>query len=447
MDDGALQLIKQGLASYADTLSVTNDDAALPANSASVCYFAQLLDEHGNPSPLAPIGCINVAASAPPAVPMLAPLEAAGNALDPQMKVSWFCPPAGVDRYEVCIAADGQAPAPNVGGTVTPDNFSLSNPQTVSISEGTVSENFGFYRTPKAAVLGGGGALFTRTVNVQSGVKYFVFVRSVLNGGDFSPFSNVGEFTFHPPPVIPPPGVAWPQRPLPGFTTNLYPNVAVYPLLTTTLNTNIAMIVTNLSFVDVTFPVSGVRWIPGIHIGDLVTPSPSREPTPLESTVAAINIHLEILAGTDFGFFVHFVPELAVGNPLTSVFKDAKGKSLLPAVLYRTQVPNVFFPRVSGDLIQVTPQMSGIAHVAWPVSPPITNNCLVIDPFINGYRLHIFANSPGVTNEFNFSGLFLVDTQPRLIAATYAYLLVRFSEYGEVRDVIPCGLYTEPAQP
>ena len=157
VDDGALQLIKQGLASYADTLSVTNDDAALPANSASVCYFAQLLDEHGNPSPLAPIGCINVAASAPPAVPMLAPLEAAGNALDPQMKVSWFCPPAGVDRYEVCIAADGQAPAPNVGGTVTPDNFSLSNPQTVSISEGTVSENFGFYRTPKAAVLGGGG--------------------------------------------------------------------------------------------------------------------------------------------------------------------------------------------------------------------------------------------------------------------------------------------------
>ena len=53
----------------------------------------------------------------------------------------------------------------------------------------------------------------------------------------------------------------------------------------------------------------------------------------------------------------------------------------------------------------------------------------------------------GTTKELHFSGLFLIDTQPRLIAATYFYLLARFNEFGEVRDIIPCGEYTEPLQP
>jgi hypothetical protein len=443
VDDGPLQLIKQGLASYADTLTVTNADAALPANSGTVCYFAQQLDEHGNPSPLAPLGCVTVAPVTPAPAPMLAPLEAAGDALNPQMKISWFCPPAGVDRFEVCIAAEGQSPAPNVGGTVTPDNFSLSNPQSVALADGTsVVENFGFYRTPKASVLGGGAAQFTRTVNVQANVKYFVFIRSQLNGGDFSPFSNVGEFTFHPPPLVPPPGVAWPQRPLPGYNLNLA-QVTVFPLLAPTLNTNTALYITNVDFpgfgLDIIFPVSGIRWIPGVKIGEVALPSEG-----IKIPVAAFSANYSLGPLTiGFGWSVNNVFELGVTNPLVSITKDANGKSLLPAVLYRTQIPNTFFPRVSGDLIQVTPQMSGVAHTAHPGSP---ENCFVTDPFVYPYEAHAFATSNNVTSDLFFRGLFLVDTQPRLIAATYAYLLVRFNEYGEVRDVLPCGTYTEPVQ-
>jgi hypothetical protein len=70
----------------------------------------------------------------------------------------------------------------------------------------------------------------------------------------------------------------------------------------------------------------------------------------------------------------------------------------------------------------------------------------VTDPFVYPYEAHAFASSNNVTSDLFFRGLFLVDTQPRLIAATYTYLLVRFNEYGEVRDVLPCGTYTEPLQ-
>ncbi len=447
VDDGPLQLLKQGLASFAAVQSVTNSDAALPANAATVCYFAQLLDEHGNPSALSPLGCVDILSPTPPAVPMLAPPELAGTPSAPQMKVTWFCPPAGVDRFEICIAAEGKDPAPNLGGEVTPDSYSLSNPLQVTVKEGQTSQNFGYYRTPKAAILGGGGAQFTRTVNIQGGVKYFVFVRSVLGGNDFSPFSNVAEFTYQPPPVVPPPGVAWPQRPLPGFQTNLYPTVAVYPLIGLSFNPNQNFIITNIgnqSFgYEITFPVSGVRWLPGVRIGDLAKPTGGDET--LRKTVASFEEHFEFgVDGLDFAWSVYYYAELAVTNPLVSVTKDALGKSVLPAVLYRTQVPNALFPRVSGDLIQVTPQMSGVAHQALPSHP---GDCAVGDPFVYPYELNASSVMDGTTNEFHFSGLFLIDTQPRLIAATYFYLLARFNEYGEVRDIIPCGEYTEPLQP
>lgn len=444
VDDGPLQLIKQGLPSLASAQGVTNSDQALPANAATVCYYAQLLDEQGNPSAMSPLGCVNVGSTAPPAAPLLAPLEAAGTPLAPQMKISWFCPPAGVDRFELCIAAEGQDPAFSLGGAVTADNFSLFNPQTVPGKENPITQNFGYYRTPKASVLGGGSALFTRTVDIKGDTKYFVFVRSVLGGSDFSPFSNVGEFIYHPPPVIPPPGVAWPQRPLPGYLTNLYPTVAAYPLIGLSLNPYNYFVVTNVGDqtfgYEVTFPVNGVRWLPGVRIGDLAKPVNGAEG--LRVTVAEIAAHLE--TGLDYDWSVYYYAQLGVSNPLQSITKDSKGKSVLPAVLYRTQIPNLLFPRVSGDLIQVTPQMGGVAHQGVPGHP---ENCFVGDPFIYPYELNATASLNGVTNEFHFSGLFLLDTQPRLIAATYFYLLVRFNEVGEVRDVLPCGEYTEPLQP
>ena len=58
IDNGPLTLIEQGLASFSDAVSVAVEDQNLPLNGAKICYFAQLFDEHGNPSPMVRIDCI-----------------------------------------------------------------------------------------------------------------------------------------------------------------------------------------------------------------------------------------------------------------------------------------------------------------------------------------------------------------------------------------------------
>jgi hypothetical protein len=441
VDGGPLQLIKQGLANYEAALSVTNDDFALPANAAEVCYFAQLFDEHGNPSPISSLGCSKIVPAVAAPAPMLAPVEVAGSELAPQMKISWFCPPAGVDRFEICIAAEGQSPASNVGAEVTPDNGSMSNLQLVTLKDGTtVSENFGYYQTPKASVLGGGSAQFTRTVNVQAKVKYFVFVRSVLNGGSFSKISNVGEFRYVPPPPVIPPGVAWPQRSLPTYNTSLNTNVYVWPLLVPALGTNISMVISNFGTgsdgISFAIPSTGLRWIPGVQIGRFhVTGSMELK----QAQIFHSDIQLE--AGLHAVMDVIDCFEQPVTNVNSLVFTDVKGNSVFPCVLYRTQVPNFYFPKVSGDIIQVTPMMNGIAN-----KPYHPGTRLLLDPFVVPYQFHLGLTNNVASQTIDFSSLFLVDTQPRVINACYAYMLVRFNQFGEVRDVLPCGLYTEPVQ-
>jgi hypothetical protein len=91
--------------------------------------------------------------------------------------------------------------------------------------------------------------------------------------------------------------------------------------------------------------------------------------------------------------------------------------------MYRYQVPNATFPRVSGDVVQVSPLMERIAY----------------ENFGGGIRIHdrfIALEAPPAAGGGLPVKIYLVDTQPVIAGARYAYLLVRLAANREIDQVI-----------
>jgi len=123
-------------------------------------------------------------------------------------------------------------------------------------------------------------------------------------------------------------------------------------------------------------------------------------------------------------------------NPMTLLFTNKSGKPVFPLVLYRYQAPNAAFPKVSGDIVQVSPLMENIAYEVFKTNIVlgstvlhITNNILR-DPFI-------LYDSVSLTDVLTLFSVYLLDTQPVISGARYRYLLVRFNERREIDQVIP----------
>ena len=108
------------------------------------------------------------------------------------------------------------------------------------------------------------------------------------------------------------------------------------------------------------------------------------------------------------------------------------GEPLLPIVVYRQQVTNSFFLRVSGDVAQVSPMLERI---------PWQANAVVNDPFalIIPDRLLATRSEPSLIPRFQITYLYLRDQQPVLLGARYRYFVVRFKANREVDYIIPAG--------
>jgi hypothetical protein len=98
---------------------------------------------------------------------------------------------------------------------------------------------------------------------------------------------------------------------------------------------------------------------------------------------------------------------------------------LLPMMLYRYQVASDAFPEPGGDLIQVTPLIERIVTVPTAAASEIR------DPFIKLYR-----PGTGADPTVPFS-VVLLDYQPAVRTASYAYVLVRYKQNGEIASVHP----------
>ncbi len=403
VDGGPLSLIKQGFANYTNTPQVELEDKDMPPSASTICYFAQLFDVHGNNSPMTPLGdCVDVSQPAPQ--PLLTGLAPYGNENNPQMLVKWFCPIEGIERFEVAIGVNiGSIPktvSPLLSDLVDSGgglHFKLAG-EAENVDDPKPTIAYGVYQTPRPGPGFGTGAGFEVPVNITPGRKYTVQIVAIPVGGGTRGYSNVRTYSWSPedPADATGPNVPWPQRPQPPIAEGFDPRLA--PVC---------------EFAQ----LGGV----GIRIG----------------SIDSSNLVSAIYNGQPFQAIRGYVDP----NHFTYIDQLAEkglGQHLIPAVtLYRYQVPSTKFPNVSGDLVQVTPFMDRIAHnkLLATVQGQPTEVTRLVDPFVK--LLDLDTQTP----EYE---LFLVDTQPVVRKAAYAYLAVRHNKLGEVLDVIPVGQVEVP---
>jgi len=393
IDDGPLTMIKQGVTNTDFDSIIMSKDCALPVYAAKHCYYAQAFDEHGNASALTNFRCLSMKGTLPLPIPMLSRPARVGAEAAPMMSLRWFCAPHGVERFELGIVATLGETAVRVA---LPANFSSDlspdlelKPNTHILIEGGKINTFydvAQRRTPRVGPNFGSNGVFSLNVNIQRGVTYTVFIRAVDAGGKVGEWSNFEQFLWTPPP--PPlagPQVPWPQRGLPGVTNSFTNGIhGIHPVL-------------------LSGSVNGV----GVRIGSFFHANWNPESADTSRTLNG---------NTD--------------DPMRFLYTNVtSGDSVFPIVMYRCQVPSTAYPRVSGDIIQVSPLMEQIAYERFGSGGAA--GIIIHDPFV------ALSRPGGSTVPTDPLEIYLLDTQPVVIGAKYKYLLVRFASNHEIAQVIP----------
>ena len=434
VDEGPFTLIAQSAATYdaSDPFrTILRTDDTMPPSAARLCYYVQLLDEHGNGSLMTLLGCKDVKPASLPR-PVLAQPQAIGGNSNPQVTLTWFCPTSGVYRFQVMIQR-----ADHPGGGV-PLGFSgvqllpLLTYNTAASYLGLLHNPLDLAQfdaallTPPAGPAFGPGPQFTLTASVLPNVPYHISVAAMDDEGNAGEPSQVWNFTWKP--TKPLPIVPWPARPLPPvneFDDTTVPSLPLeyQPRVQAVLFRN------GNNQLDQTYPV-------GIRIGD--TSQFSSTPYNIGTTN-----FLTYQVTAPFGA-VPLPPGPAI-NPNTLIFRRVSqnpgrnGESLLPIAVYRQQIANTNFPRVSGSLTQVTPLLE---QLAYGVSPPINSSTYIVTIYDR-----LIAGGYELLDDRDWEFLYLRDQQPVLLGASYQYFVARFNAQHEVSEMIPAGTVTIPASP
>jgi hypothetical protein len=356
-----------------------------PVNGGTICFYVQLLDENGNPSPMALIQCVDTDPHTALPVPTLAKITPTGNLGSPGMNLSWFCPPYGVERFEVRVV--GLPTQPNTNGT----NFSVQLAGTgatpwMLYTNASISVSFPFcaFITPRIGPgFGNNGALFQVPCNIELGTTYHVAVRALGKNsypGGFSLFESFVWTATNPPPEAP--QVPWPALGPPAVNANFASNF-----------------IAQAAFLTPSSPQPSLRWNARPGLGVLVG----------VGDVGANRV--ETIQGPA-RVFAAFDPNLALQT-------NQQGASIFPLAMYRYQVPNVNFPVTSGDTIQVSPLMENIAFQY--LGNATQTNTLIHDPFMG-----VSTTTPA--SNHNVLWLWVRDTQPQISGARYQYILVHFNK-------------------
>lgn len=198
-------------------------DGGAPATPARLCYFAQAFDRDGNPSALARLGCLDAAGTEP----MPRPEIIRATVLPPSSpvpvvvpaEVLWFCPPPGVERFELAF----RPPPPGAAEVRW---------LPVDGAAEMIGTEHGIYPSPRIpAGFGNGGSQFAQAVTLLPGVDYRVRVRAVRtqiaeNGGSgtlHGPWSDEVPVSWVQGVADSGPQVPWPARPVPGIHPEFHP--------------------------------------------------------------------------------------------------------------------------------------------------------------------------------------------------------------------------------
>lgn len=399
LDDGPISLVGQGTAAPGpDGCAVVSYSDALPVGSCvQRKLFAQVFDRHGNPSPLVKAGeAVACGVSLP--VPRLETPEPGGTPEAPTVRLRWFCPAPGVERFE--FGATGKTEVVSSLLPINTAGLSIVTPPPGSTLKmkakagpTVVGKIFFRYLTP---LLGGPafpqpGPVYQLEVPVQANREY-QFTVAALGGGGKGKRSPLQKFTWKLPQAPVDLRIPWPARPLP-------PVAAFHPLIEA-----------------VVFPLPNQS-----QNGQILWPGNSDQ-HPVGVRIA----RQEISAGTDdyyqgAGGMYSLLPQES--SPAATmldfnaqVFRRGPKDGLLPVALYRQQVANEIFPTVSGDVVQCSPL---ITSIRWQLNPnPNAPGAQLTDPHIGFVPVDVGGK--------RYLDLFLLDTQPVVAGARYQYFLVKF---------------------
>ena len=384
------------------------EDLDFPPYGGELCYFLQWFDQHGNPSPLAELGCVTVAAKAPLPVPILEQPLAGGTEASPTARLRWFCPPEGVERFRVYVG-DGLTPlgvnqsnlsesnirfnplpglGVPLGGSLPDPGIRLGDITYRSFETGRVGGDFGNPFEP---------GVFEVEVDVATGREYHFYVVAISAAGDRSERSNIEPFTWVPPVADPLPEIPWPARSLPPVDANFLPQMAAY----------------HLTHAGMRF--DGV----GIRVGDVF----------IDGESSAFFGGIFTADNTFFNTPTNF-PENE--NLSYTLYTTTSGETIFPCVVYRYEVEASSNTPVTGNIVQVTPLLTGL------LEQTENGQVTLYNPFIDFYWQVVQFG----LIEVGSVGVFIKDTHPVVAGRSYRYLVARFREDGEIDRIVPINRVT-----
>ena len=415
IDGGPLLLVEQ--AEYDGSPTIVIEDYELPAYATQVCYFVQYFDEHGNPSPMADLGCLMTTNKVTMQAPIVSQPEQTGTQANPQCILKWFAQDDMADRFRVYICDGATAVGGNYsselqkptvaivpfvgggptaflpGGFRTPSGSGTTGPIFEVFETGRVDGNF-----PNTGTAGE----YSLTLDLASGREYKFYVESVSAAGDRSEPSNTVNFTWSQAVAIGP-EVPWPARSLPAVDPDFIPEIEA----------------------EYAEHNGEGRYYAAVQIGELIVDNNGDEGVGQGALVEEQGAGLQLTPWNWPADDDDYALEL---------FTSSGGETALNCVLYRYQVPNANFPNVSGDMVQVSPMIDQVR-----VKPYQTDREGLYDPFLT---LLEDPDYPKDTNERY--GLYIKDMQGAIRGAKYVYVLVRFKENGEIDRSIPTNELTIP---
>ena len=405
IDNGPLELVARGSGPRSAVIQETIE--SIPGNAATLCFYVQNLDSQGLAGPMTFLGCVMAEGQQEMPVPLLAKPTPATTP-DGRFTVAtlkWFCPLFAVERFRVLVHTEDSALLPARISTALYESpatwVELVGGKSYRVYEtGRVGGNFGATGDPN----------FTLALEVQASVKYEFLVQAAGRPDDFGlselgGFSQPVELQWSLPAAVGDDAVAWPARGL-GLAQSY---VAGSPVPTVRPPPGDALY------------TPAVWTDPGssqLHLGVLIGTTPGTPLTDPQSGAATLEGVVD--------------PRDMVG--LVEEADPTLRASVLPCVLYRYQVANEAFPAVSGDVIQVSPLLRTIAHRT--VGTPEARRTALVDPFID-VKAELIAGVAVVR-------IYLKDTQPAVQGATYRYVMVRFTELGEVAGITHTSPVTIP---
>jgi len=410
------------------------------------------LDEHGNASPLVRLGSVIILHNDLD-TPMLTdpePLPPLGS--DGSVKLSWFCSPVGVERFEVWVADEN-------GNEIELDALHLTNKLSTSTTPVLQTPDGDdltccIFQTSTIASGFGNGAEFEISTKVPAGRKLYYAIRAVgpmaesttgFNRAE-GPFSNMvcENYTIPDPPEQP--VIPWPARPLPGVA-NINEPVDQY---TFGLGPFYATAISPANMAS-----NGCS--AAILVGKF--PSPRAEQGKSGKGLALFPTFKD---PTEWLF--NFRKQGGPGGNGTQI------ESINRFVVYRYQVASDRFQNARPNLVQVTPLIDKITHYPNPAGA----HTLADDPFFIFHDYDVtsepdlyvptsgnFSRDPSnfsvgaahtglmylsfplgyqVPQNYDAKTMWVKDTLPVTRGAKYQYIIVHFSERGEIDRVIPTNV-------